>query len=1007
MKRKLQFVGQEDIKTQKMQKLSESCVVLEKRDISNGPIAKSGRKFTFNLTEKTAKSNLLKSASRNYFEIETKQKCKNLKFSAGAYLFVAKPFIKTCEMKFKSKQIFDEQNLCIQVREFEDGKDSNSKHMDTKIVLFVNEEKVVVHCYNSTQNIMVAGGSYLEFIDRFLKPLFVKDIEKIQGEVDEYDKSVIAALGKKQRLTKMTKSVRSVRSSIHQSNLNCTRCDFTSKNQSVIRKHKMMQHSKNMHCSQNSMLSIKQSTRNNSFAEEMMLCEDISIDSINVLSDDIISDIRSVPLHVETTDDLPQPKEAQTEENNSSNHQMFKCNMCSYEFAIDLDLSAHVSTSHPVKDSSPEVQSEKVLCRKCTFQCDDMTTLDNHMEQTHGKKKHLSEVDDIIVELTCRECLFEGKSDEDMRKHMKDHCKNKCTKCKFVSETENELKLHDQSHHKITMVDIGRIEPDSDQPATISCEKCDYKCTLNIAMKNHEKKKHGDADNPDEIIVVELFCRECNFKCDSSEDMTNHMEVHCHKCNQCAFVCESKEELKLHTQSYHMSTRVNIERIDPEQEKNKEENMKFKCNLCNFQSHHLVHLYEHKYSDHPESPMEFNPKKVTVKDMVLNLIAEQSIEIIEEIQDMRREMKGALEQISHEMRRNVENVAQAAVTKISDKIVAFEKKYDGMKKDKEEPQAPSVTAPCPQVAAPLPPPNISQTAPEIQQRTSQFKRRKTKFLRKPKILFVGDSIAHSVDIAAVEMETQSRIRTKKAYSSIHDTRARWPCKNFSDVTPDALADTFEDDEFSQMVLSAPTVDISNTDTSRLRTSDNIEVYKQKIAISCENMFTVAQNALSRHPQLKTVVIMEHAPRFDVAFNDPTGLKSKLATFANSTLAQLWQSSPMKNKIVIGKHTLDCPDDMINAWYKDDSSSRYDGVHLYGSRGRDAYTKSVLEIIKSALPTPQYKTGSASSSSSPHANCAQAVYQRAQKQKRATNSAHQSSNNAYSVPTNNRFEVLGN
>ena len=172
------------------------------------------------------------------------------------------------------------------------------------------------------------------------------------------------------------------------------------------------------------------------------------------------------------------------------------------------------------------------------------------------------------------------------------------------------------------------------------------------------------------------------------------------------------------------------------------------------------------------------------------------------------------------------------------------------------------------------------------------------------------------------------------------------------------------------------------------------------------MFTVAQNALSRHPQLKTVVIMEHAPRFDVAINDPTGLKSKLATFANSTLTQLWQSSPMKNKIVVGKHSLDCPDDMINAWYKDDSSGRYDGVHLYGSRGRDAYTKSVLEIIKSALPTPQYKTGSASSPS-PHANCAQTVYQRAQKQKRVTNSAHQSSNNAYSVPTNNRFEVLGN
>ena len=580
----------------------------------------------------------------------------NLKFSAVAYLFVAKPFIKTCEMKFKSRQIFDEQNLCIKVREFEDGKDSNSKHMDTKIVFFVNEEKVVVHCYNSTQNIMVAGGRYLEFIERFLKPLFVKNIEKIQSEVDEYDKAVIATLGKKQRLIKMTKSVRSVRSSIHQTNLNCTKCDFTLKNQSVLRKHKMVQHSKNMHCSQNSMVSIRQSTRNNSFAEEMMLCEDISIDSINVVSDDIISDIRPAPLNVEIADDLSQPKEVvleeQTGEKQMPDHQMFKCNLCSDEFVTDIDLSAHVSTSHPVKDPTPEVQTGTVSCRKCTFQCDIMETLDNHMEQTHGKKKY-SEADDIIVELTCRECIFEGRSDEDMRQHMEVHGKNKCTKCEFVSETKKELQLHDQSHHKDTIADIGNTELDPSQPDMISCEKCDYKCKLKIALKKHEKKRHKDASNPDEIIVVELFCGDCAFKCVSSEDMTNHIEEHCYRCKQCESVCDSKEELKLHTQSYHMSTRVNIERIDPEHEKNQKEDMKFKCNLCTFQSQHLVHLYEHKHTYHPESPMEFNPSKVTVKDMVLNLIAEQSIEIIEEIQDMRKEIKGALEKVSHEMRRNL------------------------------------------------------------------------------------------------------------------------------------------------------------------------------------------------------------------------------------------------------------------------------------------------------------------------------------------------------------------
>ena len=48
------------------------------------------------------------------------------------------------------------------------------------------------------------------------------------------------------------------------------------------------------------------------------------------------------------------------------------------------------------------------------------------------------------------------------------------------------------------------------------------------------------------------------------------------------------------------------------------------------------------------------------------------------------------------------------------------------------------------------------------------------------------------------------------------------------------------------------------------------------------MFAVAEAALTNHPQLENVVILEHAPRFDRKDVDPLGLEPKLATFANST-----------------------------------------------------------------------------------------------------------------------------
>ena len=95
------------------------------------------------------------------------------------------------------------------------------------------------------------------------------------------------------------------------------------------------------------------------------------------------------------------------------------------------------------------------------------------------------------------------------------------------------------------------------------------------------------------------------------------------------------------------------------------------------------------------------------------------------------------------------------------------------------------------------------------------KKRKTKFLQKPKILYVGDSIAQNADIALIEKETQTRIRSKKAYSSIKDNGARWPNKNIKDVTQEALTDTFEEDKFTHLIIAAPTVDITNMDTSKL------------------------------------------------------------------------------------------------------------------------------------------------------------------------------------------------
>ena len=137
------------------------------------------------------------------------------------------------------------------------------------------------------------------------------------------------------------------------------------------------------------------------------------------------------------------------------------------------------------------------------------------------------------------------------------------------------------------------------------------------------------------------------------------------------------------------------------------------------------------------------------------------------------------------------------------------------------------------------------------------------------------------------------------------------------------------------------------------------------------MFSLAQTSLEQYPTLNKVVIMEHPPRFDAQNVDPTLLKHNLAKLANTTLNQLWLNSTLKDKIIIGRHSLECHG--IGRSHLDryeSSAGRYDGVHLYGKTGVRDYTNRVKNILLLALPKPTTPT----SLSTDHTRCPQALHQ---------------------------------
>ena len=277
------------------------------------------------------------------------------------------------------------------------------------------------------------------------------------------------------------------------------------------------------------------------------------------------------------------------------------------------------------------------------------------------------------------------------------------------------------------------------------------------------------------------------------------------------------------------------------------------------------------------------------------------------------------------------------------------------------------------------------------------RRKKTKFLQKPKVLLIEDSIAENTNVALLEKESNTRIRTKKAHTAVYDKTARYSSKNFTDVVPDAMLEAHEDDQYSHLVLAAPSADITNIDASNLTVDGNIEVFKQNVQISCQNMFTVATNALEMNKNLEKVILMEHPPRHDTREDDPTGIKPELAKFANATMQQLLKTSSMKEKIIVARHNLHFSKNMMNAIYKDEFNGNYDGIHMYGNFGSAMYSRSVLGIFNSV-----FSGKSTNSSTVPtHTNCEQTVYQQ-----KANLRCYKPSND-FSLPLRNRFEVLGN
>ena len=659
--------------------------------------------------------------------------------------------------------------------------------------------------------------------------------------------------------------------------------------------------------------------------------------------------------------------------------------------------------SRPVR-SVRYKSTAKLPCSKC-----EITFMNSSQLNRHKITKHVSDVNNIDSSIKCltlaEDLSLADLSDNNIVDKIDDMTTDEVTLEEICTEPKN------------TCIVAAEIEEEKIEQPVYKCEKCEYSTLKKTDIERHMKAKHEgevvmDVENvksiqeePQNLINHKLVTAE------SEKELKIHIQSN-HECEKCGYKSNDEKDMKIHFQTTHESVRVNLlkenryKKIKCEECKyecryNKQlqkhsrshhgedkDTRIYSCDACPYTTLYVGQLWEHVLDKHPGKDKEFSPK--TSKDILFNLLAEQNMDLLEEVRSIKNGMKNSFNQLAGDFDKTLNEVNEKAEERDQENKEIIRKLCEEVEQLKENIKCSPTLPPCPQPAP------VHSSVPE---RTKP----KTAYQARKKVLYVGDSMGRNVNFPKIESEVKCTIKTAKAYSAAHDKDAKWPDSNYTEVVDKELTKQ----TYDTLVMTAPTVDITNLDTSKLKEEDSTDVYQQIVFVSCQNMISTAHRAIQQQ-NLEQVILMEHPPRFDSKELDPIGLKPKLAKLANSMFNQLWLDSPHKNKIIIGNHRLDdsSSGDKFAAMFANKRTGNYNGVVHdggMGSRGRGLYSDSVKNVFKNTAKSQNSRT----TQESPLPNnyhqeqCPQAAYQRKQKMKHTRYHPSVQDKNRFSVFNSNQ------
>ena len=399
---------------------SQSSII----NISDDGGKKSDRVFPYALNIKKAKAKLLKGAKRSKnLEIERKRGCTNMRIDDGSFFEVVIPLLNLWKEKLNEEIIIDQS--VIEIIEVEEGMEVSSKSVDCKVVVLFNSDRITLHSYKTTQNLMVQGKTHEEFVCDILEPYFRKMIEKAMDSNNKFNDEVKEQFSPKQKMG---------------STLNCQQCDVQATTKANLRVHLKTCHTKPEIKSPQRKKMLKLTHGGSpskilkhqdatlfkcSHCEFHSNTEDILNKHVTVIHDksandgaNTISELSAdeVLLLEDTDEQLLDNKEETMEEN----AMQFECDNCNFAVNSKSKLQIHVQTVHKqMCVDVPRIVS--IQCELCDYKCMYNIQLKKHMKTYH--ERVMSE-----PKYNCRDCdfashyyLYSWKHREDMHMNTSEH----------------------------------------------------------------------------------------------------------------------------------------------------------------------------------------------------------------------------------------------------------------------------------------------------------------------------------------------------------------------------------------------------------------------------------------------------------------------------------------------------------------------------------------------------------------------------------------------------------